>query len=72
MDRAFLNVDEVAEVIGLGRSKTYQLIAEGAIPSVHIGKSRRVPASALRQWIDERTAEAEANQNTAALEGAGL
>jgi len=66
VDRAFLKVDEVAEVIGLGRSKTYQLVQQGIIPSVHIGKSRRVPAVALQRWIDERTAEAEARQGTAA------
>jgi excisionase family DNA binding protein len=66
VDRAFLKADEVAEVIGLGRSKTYQLVQQGIIPSVHIGKSRRVPAVALQRWIDERTAEAEARQGTAA------
>jgi len=52
MDRLLLRVSEVAEITGMGRSKTYQLIATRTIPSVRIGTAVRVPADALRRWID--------------------
>ena len=58
MEQALLRASEVAEVIALGRTKTYELIQRGEIPSVYIGKSRRVPVEALRRWIAERALEA--------------
>ena len=37
-------VDEVAEMLRIGRNATYDLIARGEIPSVKIGRLVRVPA----------------------------
>ena len=56
MDKAFYKIAEVAEIIGLGKSLTYKLIQEGRIPSVYVAgcRSRRVPATALRKWIEEQ------------------
>ncbi len=53
--KAFYRTAEVAEIIGLGRSKTYELIASGVIPSVKFGKALRVPATALQKWIDDHS-----------------
>ena len=36
----------------VGRSKTYELIAEGLLESVHIGRSTRVPVAALHDLLD--------------------
>jgi excisionase family DNA binding protein len=51
MDKLLLRPTEAADVIGVGRSKVYELIAKGVIPSVRIGSSVRVPVDALRAWI---------------------
>jgi excisionase family DNA binding protein len=56
MDRLLVRPTEAAEILGLGRSKVYELLASGELPSVRIGKSIRVPLEALRQWVDARTA----------------
>lgn len=53
MEKLLLRPSEVSELTGMGKSKTYALIAAGVIKSVRIGKSVRVPADALRRWIDE-------------------
>ena len=63
MYKGLLKIEEAARVLSLGRSKTYQLVMEGAIPSIHIGRSRRIPAAALERWIDQRTQEAETGQS---------
>ena len=47
--RAALTVDEVAEVIGTGRTATYDAIRRGQIPSFRVGRFVRVPA----WWIDK-------------------
>jgi excisionase family DNA binding protein len=53
MERLLLRPTEVSELVGIGKSKVYELLAAGVIPSVRIGKSVRVPADRLRQWIEE-------------------
>lgn len=48
MERLLLRPAETAELIGMGRAKTYALIREGTIPSVRLGASLRVPTEQLR------------------------
>jgi excisionase family DNA binding protein len=57
LDRLLLRPIEVAETLGVGRSKAYELIACGAIPSIRIGGSVRVPSEALRAWIERQVNE---------------
>ncbi len=59
-DRALLRVEEAAEMLGISRARAYELAASGVIPSVQIGRLRRVPLRQLEEWIDERWQEAEA------------
>jgi excisionase family DNA binding protein len=51
MERLLLRPVEAAEAIGIGRSKIYELLASGEIPSIRVGASVRVPVDALRAWI---------------------
>lgn len=53
MDR-LLRVDEVCSRLTLGRTRVYELIQSGELPSLRVGASRRVPASALEQFIAAR------------------
>ncbi len=55
MSRELLRVHEVARLLGIGRSKTYELIARGELPSLRIGRLVRVPRHALEQWIADHT-----------------
>ncbi len=60
MERQLLKVTEVAEVLSLSRSRVYELITDGGeerIPVVRIGRSVRVPAVALREWVERQMAE---------------
>ena len=51
-----LRVPEVAQLLGLSRSKTYQLIASGALKVVRIDRSTRIRESALLAFVEERAA----------------
>jgi len=51
---------EAAEAIGVSRARAYELIAAGAIPSIRIGSSIRVPVDALRTWIKRQMSDQEA------------
>lgn len=52
--RLMLRPAEAAEAIGVSRSKAYELIASGQIPSIKVGGCVRVPVEALRAWIDRQ------------------
>jgi excisionase family DNA binding protein len=47
-----LSVEEAARALGIGRSKTYELISAGDLETVHIGRSTRVPVAALHDLLD--------------------
>jgi excisionase family DNA binding protein len=51
MEKLLLTIPEVAESVGLGRSKVYELVAAGTIESVSIGRSRRVPRDAVVRFV---------------------
>ena len=46
-----VSVDEACRLTGVGRSKIYELIAEGTMPSLKIGRRRLVRLSAIRRFI---------------------
>lgn len=50
MDPLLLPIPDGCEVIGVGRSKMYELIAEGQIETVTIGSRRLIPATALEAY----------------------
>lgn len=46
-----LTIEEVAELLRLGRTRTYQLVMSGRIPSVTIGRRRLVPREDLEVFV---------------------
>lgn len=48
-----LTAAEVSYRLHLSRSCTYDLMKSGAIPTVHIGKSRRVRVQDLENYIEK-------------------
>ena len=56
IEKLLLKPAEVAELLGIGRTRAYELISCGQLPTVSVGSSVRVPAEALREWVRENTA----------------
>jgi excisionase family DNA binding protein len=50
-DLQLFTVVEVAELLGIGRSKVYELLYKGELKSVKIGGSRRVRYSDLGEYV---------------------
>jgi excisionase family DNA binding protein len=46
-----LTVPQCAERLGLGRSTVYQFIRTGALPSLRVGRLRRVAAADLDAFV---------------------
>lgn len=51
MTRLLLTVPEAADALAVSRSKLYQLLATGALASIRIDGSRRIPVTALTDYI---------------------
>ncbi|MCX5159990.1 helix-turn-helix domain-containing protein [Streptomyces sp. NBC_00264] len=53
-----LTVPEVMDALALSRFKVYDLIRSRQLKSIKIGRCRRVPAEALRSFIDHQLEDA--------------
>ena len=46
-----LSVNEVAYRLGVSRPKVYQLISKGEIEALVVGRSRKIPVSAMDEFL---------------------
>ena len=51
MDKLLLTPTEAADVLGIGRSKVYELMRAGTLPSIRIDGCRRVPLEDLTAMV---------------------
>ncbi len=51
MEKLLLKPSEVAQILGIGRSLIYELIARREIPSIRLGRCIRVPSESLQRWL---------------------
>lgn len=52
VDRRYYTVQEVAKMLPIGKTRIYQLLAEGAIPSIRLGRKFIVPMKRFDEWLD--------------------
>ncbi len=52
--RLLLRIPEVAETLGMGRTKIYEMIATGELPTIRIGRAVRISVTTLQKWVEER------------------
>lgn len=49
-----LNMFELAAVLGIGRSKAFELTRQPGFPAVRIGRRILIPVDALDKWLAEQ------------------
>jgi excisionase family DNA binding protein len=47
-----LTIPEAARVLAIGRTTLYELISDGAIDTVRIGRATRISVEAVRAFVD--------------------
>ena len=47
----WLSLKDVQQMLGIGRTKAYELIATGELPAVRIGRCIRVNRGELDEWL---------------------
>ena len=53
MEPELLTIESVARLIGVSRSRAYQMAATGSLPAVYLGRSVRVPKAAFAEWLSQ-------------------
>jgi excisionase family DNA binding protein len=53
-----LTIVEAARMLKIGRTLTYELIANGQLEVIHIGRATRVPLDAVHAFVERRRADA--------------
>lgn len=56
MEKLLLTPQEAAELLGIGRSKVYELMASGVLRSVKVGRCRRIPRKAIDDFVESLSA----------------
>ncbi len=49
--KLLLRAEEAASVMGVSRSRIYELMRQGSLPRIHIGRSVRIPTQAVQAWV---------------------
>ena len=49
--RVLFTVEEAARALGIGRTRMFELINDGAVETVLIGRLRRIPVDALDAFV---------------------
>lgn len=49
-----LRPDEVRKILGVGRTKLYEMVRTGELPVIRIGRLVRIPRAELDRWLGER------------------
>ena len=52
-----VKVDVCAQMMSMGRTAIYELIQQGELPTVHIGRSVRIPTRAIHELVARLEAE---------------
>ena len=50
----WMSPEELREWLGIGRTKCYELLSRGEIPSYKIGTLRRVRRSDVERWFENQ------------------
>ena len=52
IEQLLLTVDETAVRLGIGRTVVYELMANGELESLKIGRSRRILSSTVEAYVE--------------------
>jgi excisionase family DNA binding protein len=55
--RLLYSVEEAAELLGIGRTFMFELVATRQVDSIKVGKRRKIPRAALEGYISRLTSE---------------
>ena len=53
-EQEFISLNELQEILGIGRTKAYDLVTSGDLPAIRIGRIIRINKQDLTDWIEHQ------------------
>lgn len=53
-DKRTYTVDEIQDILSIGRTSAYKLVKTGAFRSVRVGGSIRISKKSFDEWLDQQ------------------
>jgi excisionase family DNA binding protein len=53
-EQEFISLNELQEILGIGRTKAYDLVTSGDLPAVRIGRIIRISKRDLTNWLEQQ------------------
>ena len=54
-EKRIYTVDEIQDILGIGRNSAYSLVKSGVFHSVRIGGNIRISKKSYDEWLDNQT-----------------
>ena len=54
LEKELLTVDEVMEILYLGKNTVYELLRSGELEGIRFGRAWRVPKESIKELIEEK------------------
>ena len=55
MEKLVYSIQEAANLLGISRSYAYELVRNGTIPALELGRKRVIPKEKFLEWINGNT-----------------
>lgn len=55
MEKLVYSIQEVADLLGISRSYAYELVRNGTIPALVLGRKRVIPKEKFITWVNGNT-----------------
>ena len=53
-EQEFISLNELQEILSIGRTKAYDLVTSGDLPAVRIGRIIRIDKRDLTDWLEQQ------------------
>jgi excisionase family DNA binding protein len=54
-EQDFISLNQLQEILGIGRTKAYELVASGELPAIRVGRAIRVRRADLNRWAEHQS-----------------
>ena len=54
-EQKFISLNDLQEILGIGRTKAYDLVASGELPAIRVGRAIRVRLADLNRWAERQS-----------------
>ena len=54
-EQEFISLIELQEILGIGRTKAYDLVTSGELPAIRVGRAIRVRLADLTHWAERQS-----------------